>query len=164
MRRKYLSVREEIARQSQEKLTEARGLLAARGLATSGIMTKTVGDSYAKLLKDLTQARVDALIDGFELYGVPVADDVGDFILQEANAVHQENKANFVKTAASSTHGATHIASIVQSINVPTASIRCQIEERQARPKMAPLQPQVTNVYHVTGANARVNVQSTDQS
>jgi hypothetical protein len=56
---------------------------------------------------------------------------------------------------------ATHI---VERVAVPVAAIRCQIEERRARPKLAPQQPHVTNVYHVSGPNARLNVQSTDQS
>lgn len=163
---KFASALDDILRQSDESVAEVLAQFAARGLVASGAMAKAVGDNYAKLLKDLIRVRVDALIDGFELYGVSIADDLMNFIVKDATDFRAQYGPILVKTMSSrAPHVAAMATHIVQQVVVPIAAIRCQIEERRARPKMAPQQPpNVTNVYHLSGPNARVNVQSTDQS
>jgi hypothetical protein len=127
-------------------------------------MEQAVGENRAELVKRVMQARVDALIDGFELYGVPIDEALTRFIVEEATTIHRSNLPSALNVATSGMSGGTIAANIVRTVAVPVNSIRCQIEERRARPKMAPEQPQVTNVYHITGDNSRVNVDSTDQS
>lgn len=156
---------EEITRQSQESLIAVQAQLAARGLASSGPMAEAVGDNRAEMVKKLIQARVDALIDGFELYGVPITQEITNFIIQEANQVHTSAVSSAMKAAAAGMlHRGTIAVDIVKRVAIPVVSIRCQIEERRVKPKMTPQPPHVTNVYHLTGHNSRVNVQSTDQS
>ncbi len=128
-------------------------------------MEQAVGNNRADMLNKLIQARVDALIDGFELYGVPITNELMNFIIREATEVKTQFIANAMKAPPTGGMGQGPIVNrIVQQVPVPIASIRCQIEERRVKPKMTPQPPSITNVYHLTGHNSRVNVQSTDQS
>jgi hypothetical protein len=164
-RNKYASACDEITRQSQQSLVATQGQLAARGLANSGPMAQAVGENHADLVKKLIQARVDALIDGFELYGIPITEELTNFIIREATQVRENAVVGARKMAGSGMmNRGVIVSNIVDRVNVPVPAIRCQIEERRVKPKMTPQTPNVTNVYHVSGDNSRVNVQSTDQS
>jgi hypothetical protein len=164
-RAKYVVLCDEINRQSQESLVAVRAQLAARGLGRSGPMQQAVGDNHADRIKQMIQARVDTLIDGFELYGVPITGELTNYIIREANQVHSAATSSVNNlVSAGDMRAGTIAAHIVSRVNVSIPSIRCQIEERRVKPKMTPQPPSVTNVYHLSGHNSRVNVQSSDQS
>ena len=164
-RNKYTAKCEELSRGLSDKITLVQHQFAARGLGQSGPLEKVIGDIRADLLRELIRARVDSLIDGFELYGVPLTGEITDFIIQEAKQVHAQGVDAASKADAIRANRTGNIAlEIVRQVGIPVAAIRCQIEERRLKPQMRPQPQQVTNVYHVTGENSRVNVQSNDQS
>jgi len=160
---KYSSVRDEIQRQADEALAQTRAHLASRGLVNSSVMAKAIGDNRVDLMRRLIQARVAALIDGFEIFSAPITEDLANYILAEAERVHSQTFPKAMTVASGPTIAVGSMATnIVNSFSVPTAAIRCQIEERRANPRMR--QPTASTVYHVSGNNSRINVASTDQS
>jgi hypothetical protein len=59
-----------ISKESQNKLTEVRTQLAARGLSQSGNMTSETARIQGERITALLQARLDSLLEGYELHGV----------------------------------------------------------------------------------------------
>jgi hypothetical protein len=162
--RKYSSLRDDIQLKFNDELAQVRAGLAARGLANSGPMMKAAADNRTNLLKTLIQARVDALIDGFELYGVVISEEITSLIIREAEKLHSMVAAHAMQTVLGGlTCKSDRSIDLLSRAPVPIAAIRCQIEERRAKPKMAPQQPSVTNVYHISGDNSRVT-HGADQS
>ena len=68
----YAAAVDGIAKDSLEKLVEAREQLAAQGLIQSSVMGRTAAQIYGAEVKALVQARLDGLLEGFELYEVPL--------------------------------------------------------------------------------------------
>jgi len=162
---KFAAAVDEITQEGQEKLVRARADMAARGLANSGMMAQADANHRAERLKKLMQARADSLIDGFELYDVPITDDLRDLIIREVTQMHEAAVSSAANAPTPGMVGGGMVAAtIIRAVGVPVSAIRCQIEERRVNPKMRPKPQSITNVYHVSGDNSRVNVESIDKS
>jgi hypothetical protein len=163
---KYQSQRVDLCRKADTELAQTKERLGRAGLRFSSSMDRAVGDNRAALVRDLVQARVDSLIDGFEINSVPIIDVLEQFIVAEAEKVHSiemEHAAQLANSLGTTRMGVLAINTI-KGVEFPEKAIRCQIEERRARPKSAPQQPAVSNVYHLSGENSRVNYDSADSS
>jgi len=162
---KFAAVANEINQKSEEILIRTRSEFAARGAISSGARAQAEGKSRAERLKMMMQARVDSLIDGFELYDVPITDALRQWIVNEVSQMHAAAVASAAHTLLPGrVGGAGVLATMVRAVPVPVASIYCQIEERRVNPKMKPKAEGVTNVYHVSGDNSRVSIDSVDKS
>lgn len=163
---KYQSQRVGLCRKADTELAQIRQQLGRAGMRFSPSMDRAVGDNRAALVRDLVQARVNSLIDGFEINSVPIIDVLEQFIVAEAEKVHSmemEHAAQLANSLGTPRMGVSAINAI-KGVEFPEKAIRCQIEERRARPKSAPLHRTVTNVYHLSGDNSRVNIGSADSS
>lgn len=163
---KYLSQRDALRRLADVELSQTRERLGRAGMSFSSSMDREVGENRAALIRTLVRTRVDALIDGFELNGVPIVEPLEHFIIAEAenvNSVAMEQAVSVANSLGTPRMGTLAI-NIIRAVEVPVKAIHCQIEERRARPRVAPHPAPVMNVYHLTGDNSRVNVSSTDDS
>lgn len=178
----YSAARDSIQRDFQQKLAEARGKLAKKGLIHSSVMNRETTNLHAERLKMQLQARADALLEGYELHGVQVDEPIARQIMQDIQSLASQSLAGMtssvigqaglvaMRTGSNSEASVAAAAEFKREMERRTRSmlkeIRVQVERKRLRPKehIGLNQPTVTNVYHLHGNNSRVNVQSTDQS
>jgi diguanylate cyclase (GGDEF)-like protein len=86
----YSAAAADIVKDSEEKLAEVRAQLAARGLAQSGAMTKMSAQVIGKRIKDLLQLRLDAVLEGYELYGISLDGHLATNTIDEIVALHHK--------------------------------------------------------------------------
>jgi hypothetical protein len=161
---------EKLLRRQQTDFTLLTGMMNAKGDLSSSAMAKRAAELYAKTTYDTLHARADALLEGVELYDVPL-DEVRHLILTEL----EQMKAELVRTFSirleslpylrSLGMGAYIVSELDRAGNQALNEIRTTIERKRLR-KQQPAQERqnVTNVYHVYGHNPRWNTNSTDNS
>jgi hypothetical protein len=163
----YVAAVDAIAKDSREKLVEAREQLATRGLIQSSVMARKAAQIYGAEVKAIVQARLDGLLEGFELYNVPLDEALINRIVDELMGLVDTTIINTAKTSAATnntTLPAGHFPELVRSeCGISRASVKVQIERKRLMSKKKD-QPSVTNVYHVHGNNPRWNTNSTDNS
>ena len=79
----YAGQVDEIVRVHQQKIVELRSQLAARGILMSGTQVVETARINAEQIEALTVARVDAILEGYELYAVEVDDQMAINICDE---------------------------------------------------------------------------------
>ena len=79
----YNAASETIARDTHQKLSGMTASLAARGLIASGGMVSETARINAERYTALLHARLDALLEGYELYGI----DIDDQLVESATMV-----------------------------------------------------------------------------
>ncbi len=67
--RKYTMAMEKIVTESQDKLTQERARMTAKGSVLSGGMWKITARNRGELIESLIRVRLESLLDAFELYG-----------------------------------------------------------------------------------------------
>jgi len=129
---------EAIAQEFQLKLDQEREQLAKRGLGTSSVMAHAQVRIECERIRAITQLHLNALLEGCEMYGVQVGDDLAkDFcsdILTEMNKridVAQKNILAGIPAATQSDYP----QQIAQKIGNAAAWIKSQIDRRRLMPK-----------------------------
>jgi len=162
----YTAAMDNAAKELQKKLAELRSQLAARGIVMSGAMTQGSAHLYGEQTKNLLQARLDGLLDGYELYDVPLDEALVASTVSEILALKTTLLEN-VKRAANAVDigpvGPEYFYPLVESeCGVSAASVKAHIDQRML---MAKRKAQANlNIYHVHGHNPRWNANSTDNS
>jgi hypothetical protein len=152
-----------IQEQCAKELSQVRA-----NLPRGGEQHHAAAQIWVKKIELCVQAQVDALLDAYELYGVAINDSIAQEIISEAQQLCSTLVTRAREAAAQGMSdigrgGEGILFRELETVSVPVNAIRCQIEERRMRPKMTKPNT-VTNIYHLTGANVRVNVNSSDQS
>jgi hypothetical protein len=166
----YFAEVETLSKQYDKKLGEMRSQMAARGLIMSGATTVETARINGERFKAMLQARLNFLLEGYELHGVeiddPLATSTVNEIMNLRNNLVAQAKQRVGEGAHDITIGGTdaYIQSLEQNIGVSGNSIRTQIDRRRMMPKKTEVPSSVTNVYHVYGNNARWNTNSSDYS
>jgi hypothetical protein len=163
-RTRYAGETDQIIRQHQQMLGEVRAQLASRGLAVSGAMVSETARIHGEQIKALTLAQLDAILEGYELNGVVIDDQMAvnlcDEIIQGMNnQVHSSQN-----TPVAGMPGGTeqlYRQLLAQAVGVNAAWVKTQIDRRRLMPKRM---EGSTTIYNVQGDNARWNFNSTDQS
>jgi hypothetical protein len=160
----YSAAYHQSLRQTSIQVSNAREALASRGHISSSVVVQEVARIEAEHINKLVQAKANALLDGYELFGA----EIDNFIEIEANelrwalikAISRDpnllpnrvpDRDNFERLLIANTDGVVEIAI-------------CEIEQRKVIPKLRKPLPPVQNVYHLHGNNSRVNIDTTDQS
>jgi hypothetical protein len=143
-----------IAEESARELRNAVATAAARGAALSGGMSREIVRILCGRIGASLQARADALLEGFELYGVPVNDEVSNLIYDDVC----KHRTTFVAAALSANRHQPPGLDLLVPKELERASwssmkgIKAHIERTRlmrSKPESA-----TTNVYHVYGHNA----------
>jgi hypothetical protein len=124
---------------------------------------------YGENIKSLIQARLDSLIEGYELHGVPFDEQVQTCIIEDVSQLRSSliKHTEVAVRASPVDRGPIDVPRFIQMIEQQVGglnSIRTQIDRKRLMKKPEPTQSTVTNVYHVYGHNPRWNVNSSDQS
>src|SRR6266852_6169474 len=82
-RTRYTGEIENIVREHEQKIAKMRHQLAARGLLMSGNMISENARIDGEQIKAMTQARLDAILEGYELYGIAIDDQMAINICDE---------------------------------------------------------------------------------
>jgi hypothetical protein len=162
----YSGAMEGISRQYQQELQAKRAELAARGLANSGPMMKETARIMGQQVEAMVQARLDALLEGYELHRVQIDDELTASTTEDVMKLRDTLVASVQANAPANMFAGTeshYPQMLAESVGVSLASIKTQIERKRLAPKKSEAGPSIT-VYHVEGDNARWNVNSSDHS
>ena len=86
---------EELIRQRDQQLANASARRAAQGSVVSSGMVQEAAEIFAEAIYKVLHARADALLEGIELYGIPI-DEVSTIISKEL----EQLKCELVRTSA----------------------------------------------------------------
>jgi hypothetical protein len=161
----YSDEMERISREFQEKLVAKRSEAVAKG--NSGALAAATGRLHGERIQALLQARLNTLLEGYELYQVELDDQIAAHILTDVMALHEimlghAASVQQIDRGAVSPH---HYVQLVrQNVGMSHNSVKVQIDRRRLMPKKDAPGQSATNIYHVHGHNPRWNVNSQDRS
>jgi hypothetical protein len=163
-RTRYAGEIDQIIKQHRRMFGEMRAHLASRGLAVSGAMVSETARIHGEQIKALTLAQLDALLEGYELNGVTIDDqmavDICDEIIHNMNnLIHSSQNAPVAGMPGGTEQLYRQL--LAQAVGVNAAFVKTQIDRRRLMPKRT--EGPIT-IYNVQGDNARWNLNSTDQS
>lgn len=134
-------------------------------------MTVEIGRLHGERIDALVQAKLDSLLEGYELHGVQLDEQLTQDTVNEIMGHRAILLASSKQSAGSGvmnigTAGASaFVHAVEQHVRISFNSIKVQVERRMLMPKKAAdAQLNITNVYHVHGHNPRWNVNSEDRS
>lgn len=160
----------------QNEKANVRERLAKTGNVVSSAMDHEMTRIESEKINTLLKVRCDALLDAYEIYGVPldeaaILEDIANMrstlIAAASNSARGQVMLTFMRTRGDQA-GSTQHGNFERQLQIRTQTIAhelaCQIEQRKMIPKMKRPEPAgVTITYHLQD-NARVNINSTDQS
>jgi hypothetical protein len=155
------------ARTLQEQLVDVRARAAARSAFPSGITAQESAKVYGKFIDTVVQARLDALLEGYELHRVQLDHELASNILDDVMRCRDVQIRNVIQAMGISSDSglvtADVFAQMVQSeCMVSRGFVNVQIQRRRLAPKPEASTMNIT--YQLIGNASRVNVNSTDNS
>lgn len=165
-RMRYNGEMEQIVREYQQKRVQMRAELNKRGLLMSGNMIAESARVDGEQVTAITQARIDATLEGYELHGIEIDDSMA---INMCDDIVQGMKQTAFKCKCP-TFGGSNLPPgvesqyprlVEQALGLSANLIKTQIDRRRL---MAKKNNSPTTNYYVQGENARVNVNSTDHS
>ena len=165
-RMQYTGKMELIVREHEQKRIQMRAQLNKRGLLISGNMIAENARIDGEQVTAITQARIDATLEGYELYGIEIDDSMAinmcDDLVQGMKQMTFNCKCpTFGGSSVSLGLEPQYPRMVEQALGLSANLIKTQIDRRRL---MAKKHNSPTTNYYVQGENARVNVNSTDQS
>ena len=164
----YTAVLDSCTNDFRKELADLQAQWAANGMVISGGMSKAIAEARGKHISKLVQARLDALLEGCELYGF-LDDQTAADIVKEVMNLKEKMIANSQMATEQSIDLAMGLVSreqfgqLVRSeCKISHASVNVQIQRQSLAAAKKELS--VTNIYHVHGHNPRWNTNSTDNS
>jgi hypothetical protein len=154
------------AREFQDELRDVRENLAKRGLAQSGVMTREVARLHGKLIDNIVMARLNGLLEGYDLHGVPLDEQLAARTIDEVMNLKDAKLRDVGRSVTmiadrSVTPGV--LEQLVQSeCKVSRASVNVHVQRRRMTPKKAA--STISVIYQLIGHGSRVNLNSTDSS
>jgi len=165
----YTTECEKLAEDYRSKVVELQNNHAARGFGA--LPSGTVISEKARLEGELIKARVEAffntILEGYELYGVPIDDSLGNSIIEATHAhlerlftrIHVDRTPNFPPNLSDSQYRQM----VRSNTKISYAWIATEIDRRRLSLKKNNGAQNVT-IYHVEGDNNRWNINSHDES
>ena len=164
-RTRYTGEIENIVREHQQKIGEMRNQLAARGLLMSGAMIRETARIDAEQVRAMTEARLDAILEGYELHGIAIDDqmavDICDEIIQGMNQLAFNCKCPTWGGSVPSGLESDYPRMVAQAVGLSANLVKTQIDRRRLMVKKT---EGSTTIYNVQGDNARWNINSADHS
>jgi len=163
----YAAALDSTTNEFQKRVAALRSKWAAEGMAISGGMAMTIAEQHGRRIGALVQARLDGLLEGYELHGVSldgalVSDTVDEIMSLKEKLINDAQKgANNTTDLAMGLVKRDHFGQLVRSESkISGASVCVQLDRRRfARKEVS----SVNIIYQVSGYG-RVNVNSTDSS
>lgn len=164
-RTRYTGEIETIVRDRERKIGQMRSQLAARGMLVSGYMVRENARIDGEQVKAMIEARLDAILEGYELYDIAIDDQMAinicDEVIQGMNQLIYNCKGPSFGGSAPSGLESQYPTMVAQAVGLSANLVKTQIDRRRL---MAKKNEGSTTIYNVQGENARVNVNSNDHS
>jgi pyrimidine deaminase RibD-like protein len=134
----YAAANHNSLQQTKLKIAGAKNQLASRGLILSSETIRQIASLQGEHINTVVQAKADALLDAYELYGA----EVDDSILKDATALRQTLVNNISADSASGLPPGVPASGMFRTfLETNTGAIinmiACQIEQRKMKPKFA---------------------------
>jgi hypothetical protein len=158
----YVAAHETILREFREKLKASRAQLAARGMISSGAALAETGRINGERITATLQARLDSLLEGYELHGVPLDEELTTQIITQlighrSTMLDKAVEANDRDPVTQRLVGSGSYRHVVESnIRISPSEMRAQIDRRRLMPKKTEASTSI-NIYghRVKRANLR---------
>jgi hypothetical protein len=162
----YAAASQRILQERQDELAKMHREMAARGIGRSGMVVAETARISGEKIRALTEARLDTILEGYELYRVVIDDqmaaDICNEVMRGMSQMVAAVKKNGLRGVPTRAVGAySQLAE--HSVGVSPAWVKTQIDRRRLMPKK-PDVPSITTIYSVQGENARLNLNGTDNS
>lgn len=164
-RNAYAAQYDEIVKEHQQKIAEMQNRHAARGILLSGMTIHETARIHGDQIKTLAEARLDALLEGCELHGVEIDDQMAlnmcDEAAQGMNQMIYSTKSPAFGGMPPMFPDTQYRRMVEQAVGINAAALKTRIDRRRLMPKKkeGPM-----TIYNVKGDNARWNINSTDNS
>jgi hypothetical protein len=164
-RTRYSGEMENIVRVHERKKAEMHNRLAARGSLLSGNMIHENAGVDGEQVRAITESRLDALLEGYELYGITIDDQMAvnlcDEIVQGMKQTIYNCKFPTFNGSLPAGLESQYPRMVEQAVGLSANLVKTEIDRRRL---MAKKTEGSTTIYNVQGENARVNVNSNDHS
>lgn len=160
----YAAASNEILLKGKDEIPKMRAKLAAQGTVISGTNVYETARILGEQARALTQAHLDAILEGYELYGIEITDQMAGEICDEVMAgVNQRlsGASRHVFPGMPEQAAAMFPQLLGQHSGISVAWVKTQIDRSRLMAKKKHVQ---TVVYNVHGDNARWNIGSIDNS
>jgi hypothetical protein len=149
----------------QYQLATQRSLFAARGILRSGNMLHATAQLYGKHIDDMVLAKVDGLLEGYELHNIPLDEQLAARTIEAAMGLKNALLIDAANNVSDVDRGGVFspeqfVVQVRDECKVSRNSVLVITERRRLKPKE---QSAMNIIYQVSGY-ARVNVNSTDNS
>jgi hypothetical protein len=162
---RYTGEIENIVRDRERKIAQMRSQLGTRGILNSSVMINESARIDAEQIKAMTEARLDAILEGYDLYGVAIDDhmaiNICDEIIQGMNQMVYNAKCPSFGSSLPSGLESHYSKMVAQAVGLSANLVKTQIDRRRLMTKK---ESSPSTNYYVQGENARLNVNSTDNS
>ena len=144
------------------QLAVQRNQFSARGILRSGNMLHATAQLYGKHIDDMTLAKLEGLVEGYELHKVPLDEQLAASTIQEVVNLSGALLVEAAQTVSDVDRGGIFTREqFAEQIRIACKesrnSVTVLVERRRLKPK------EMMNIYQVSGYG-RVNVNSTDNS
>ncbi|SRR6266567_6028772 len=151
--------------ETTRRIAELTALRTSKGSILSGGTVVETAKLHGEHINTVVQAKADALLDAYELYGAEIDDSIlietSEMRWRLIDAISANEKSAGLPPGMPVFNLLRE--QLVTNTGAITNTIECQIERRKLVPKLRQT-GSVQNVYHLHGHNSRVNIQSTDNS
>jgi len=164
-RTRYYGETENISREQEQKIAEMRSRLGDRGVAMSGTMIAETARIHGEQIRAMIQVRLDGVLEGYELYEIPIDDqmatDICGEVVEEMNRQICRYKCPTIGGFPPAELRSQYPRMVAQAVSLSANLIKTQIDRRRLMTKK---KDGATTIYNVLGDNARWNVNSPDNS
>jgi hypothetical protein len=160
---------------AQVEVANVRAKLSTTGNLFSSSMDYEMIRIESEKINNLLKVRGDALLDAYEIYNsafdeAAILQDVAEMrntlIAAISNSAQAQDSLLALRTGHNDPGGAMRYENFKRQLTIRSQTIgyelTCQIEQRKVTPKMK--RPEGVNITYHLRENARVNINSTDQS
>lgn len=164
-RTRYTGETENIVREHELKRVQMQNSLASRGILMSGTMIHESARIDGEQVRAITESRLDALLEGYELYGITIDDQTAvnlcDQVVQGMKQLTFNCKCPTFNGSLPAGLESQYPRLVEQAVGLSANLVKTEIDRRRL---MAKKTEGSTTIYNVQGENARVNVNSHDHS
>jgi len=129
------------SRKFQKEMVEVRARAAAISPLPSGIASKEASRVYAKYIDSLVLARLNSFLEGYELHGLNIDDQLAALTIEDVMNFKDAQISNVRKTPETNRGpltGEVFAQVVLSETTASRASVRVEIERRRFKPKQGP--------------------------
>jgi hypothetical protein len=143
--RKYGMAAAKIIEASDARLGADRNRQAANGSLLSSGTWRLVAKNFAERLEALLRTRLSALLDAYELYGVPLDDEIEGRVIQDLTSLQESQVQNLSKFAPGQPwlgpQAAVYISGELSRVSDFLNEAKSALEERRHKLRSSPRDP-----------------------